>query len=91
MSPKPLSCLISKSKKRFNRNTLKLELPEYKYVGYKKSFRYRATNVWNLLPVELREKSYDQFKTNLTEKELNQITFGTLATGKALQEDFIYY
>ena len=75
-----------------NRNDLKLELPKYKYVGYKKSFRYRAVNVWNLLPEELRKKSYEQFRRDLSEKELNMITFGTLATGKALlNEDFYYY
>ena len=57
LSPKLLSSLISKSDKRKNRNSFKLELPKYNYVGFKKSFRYRATNVWNVLPIELRQKT----------------------------------
>ena len=74
-----------------HRNSFKLELPRYNYVGYKKSFRYRATNVWNVLPIELRQKTFNQFNKGLTEKELEKITFGTLATGTALQNDFIHY
>ena len=42
-----LTDLICKNNTRRTRNELKLELPRYKYAIFKKSFSYRAPNVWN--------------------------------------------
>ena len=59
-----LNILIKKScTTRSTRNSLRLDLPSFKYVNYKRSFNYRVANVWNNLPVEIRNKpSFAQFK-----------------------------
>ena len=45
-----LSDLLQKSTRRATRNVLKVDLPTFKYVEYKRSFRYRAAIDWNNLP-----------------------------------------
>jgi len=90
-----LQDLISKSASvRVTRNTLKLKAPSFRYVEYKRSFKYRAANIWNNIPISIREKqSYDAFKTALKKSDtIDKINFGSNQTGKALQyNDYIYY
>jgi len=71
-----------------------LKAPSFRYVEYKRSFKYRAANIWNNIPISIREKqSYDAFKTALKKSDtIDKINFGSNQTGKALQyNDYIYY
>ena len=86
-----LSDLLQKSTRRATRNALKVDLLTFKYVDYKRSFRYRAAIVWNNLPNDLPElPSYNSFKSNLKKSDvLEKISFNL--TGRALRSnDFIY-
>ena len=87
--------LITKSNSsRKNRNELKLEAPEFRYVEYKRSFRYRVATTWNNIPCSLREKSsISTFKTALKKSDiLEKINYSGCQTRKALKhEDYIYY
>ena len=93
LSPDPLNCLLTKSHARKNRNLFKTELPKFNYVPFKKSFRYRGSNVWNVLSNDLRGKpTFESFKNQLRKEDLGKITFGSLATGKAkYHNDFLYF
>ena len=90
-----LNILIKKScSTRSTRNSLRLELPSFKYVSYKRSFNFRATNIWNNLPIEIRTKpTFAAFKLALKKSNaLDMINFGTNQIGKALcYKDSIYY
>ena len=86
-----LSDLLHKSTQRTTRNLLKVDLPSFKYVDYKRLFRYRAAIVWNNLPNDLCElPSYDSFKNALKKLDaLDKISFNL--TGRVLRsDDFIY-
>ena len=94
ISPTPLHNLIVKSNTRSTRNKYKVNLPTFRYSLFKRSFTYRAANVWNNLQNEIREKpSFDTYKKALKDQNvLQRITFGSLATGKAINStNFIYY
>ena len=66
-----LSDLLQKSTRRVTRNALKVDLPTFKYVEYKRSFRYRAAIVWKNLPNDQHElSSYDSFKNNLKKSDI---------------------
>lgn len=48
--------------------------------------------MWNLLTDNVREQSLESFKKHLTEDVIGQITFGSLATGRArFHKDYAYY
>ena len=51
-----LSDLVKKSTSRTNRNAFKIDLPSFKYVDYKRSFKYRVAIVWNNIPNSIRDK-----------------------------------
>jgi len=58
--------LISKSTNQSTRNTQRLNIPSFRFVDYKRSFKYRAANVWNNIPVSIREKpSTESYKIAL--------------------------
>lgn len=87
-----LTCFINKSSNRKNRNSFKIDQPNFNYVDYKRSFTYRAAIVWNNIPDVIREKkSYEAFKRALKKSDcLDKINFNI--TGKALKhESYIYY
>ena len=88
-----LTNLICKNNTRRTRNELKLDVLSYKYSIFKKSFSYRAPNVWNNIPNDTRKKSYDMFKSELTKSDhLHKITFGSCATSRAIDyANYIYY
>ena len=90
----PLESLLTKSNTRQTRNKLKVDLPRFKYVLFKRSFAYRGAITWNALPNELRENSsYDSFKRNLSKSDaLLKISFGSSAICKSRDHiNFIYY
>ena len=91
--PPPLLSLIKKRFVRSTRRKNQIEQPNFKTKRYKSSFRYRASLIWNNIPDEIKEKSYDAFKIELkrNEKLLDSILIGTITSGKALDEAFIYY
>ena len=93
LSPPLLQTLIEKSETRLTRNQFKLDVPRYRYARFKKSFTYRAPNVWNNLPNATREKSsFDLFKKWLKESDLSKIKFGMSGTGRsAYNNEYIYY
>ena len=74
---------------------MKIDQPNFHYMAYKKSFRYRAATVWNIIPTSIREKtSLESFKNALRNdpKILNQINFGTNSTARARDPDnYLYY
>ena len=89
-----LDRLIIKSSKRSASNSMRLDLPSFKYVNFKNAFSYRVANVWNNLPIKLRKSAtYDAFKRALKKSDvLDMINFGCNQTGKALKyKDYIYY
>jgi len=66
---------------RVTHNTLKLEVPYFRYVEYK----YRAANDWNS-NFDIRKAVYDAFKTALKKtRRHDKINVGSNQTGKALQ------
>ena len=90
-----LKDMITKStSSRTTRNALKLDLPSFRYVDYKRSFRYRGAYIWNNIPTEIREKkSYMAFKNCLKRSDaLKKIFFAKYKSGKALDfENYFYY
>ena len=85
--------LVLKSQTRATRNHYKVDVPRFRYAPFKKSFAYRAANIWNNLSNDVRGKgSFKDFKDSIHENMMNKITFGSLATGRSqLNRDFIYY
>ena len=89
-----LSDLITKStSNRATRNTQRLEVPSFRYVDYKRSFKYRAANAWNNIPTSIREKrTFGSYKVALKKSDaIDKINFASNQTGRALlYEDYIY-
>ena len=87
-----LTDLLKKSEStRVTRNAFKVDLPSFKYVDFKRSFKYRVAIVWNNIPNSVREKkSFTCFKGALKKSDiLDKISFSF--TGRALNNaDFIY-
>ena len=82
------------SSSRTTRNKYRLILPTFKSTAFKQSFTYRSSIVWNNIPCELRQKnSTNTFKVALSKSDvLEQINFGTNATGRAYDHvDYIYF
>lgn len=90
-----LKDFINKSTKtKRTRNECKIDQPAFNYVGYKRSFAYRASTSWNLLPLCVREKkSLATFKKALLEsKVIPKINFGYNSTSRARDpENYLYY
>ena len=85
---------VTKSKTTRNtQNKYRIDLPTFKYIAYKRSFEYRAAIIWNNIPTELKEaSSIDVFKYSISKNNLlDKINFGTNATGRAKDLNFIYY
>ena len=85
--------LITKSSSRSTRNTQRLNIPSFRFVDYKRSYKYRAANIWNNIPSTIREKpSFDSFKAALKRTDaLDKINFTTNQTGRSLlHEEYIY-
>ena len=77
--------------KEGTRNSFKLDRPSFKYVDYKRPFKYRAAIVWNNIPNSIREKeSFDCFKFALKKSDiLEKINFNI--TGRALYSaNYVY-
>ena len=74
---------------------MKIDQPKFHYMAYKKSLRYRAATIWNIIPMSIREKtSLESLKNALRNdpKILNQINFGTNSTARARDPDnYLYY
>ena len=67
-SPPTLGRLISKSQTRATRNHYKVDVPRFRYAPFKKSFAYRAANIWNNLSNDVRGKgSFKDFKDSIHE------------------------
>jgi len=69
-----------------------LNIPSYKYANYKRSFKLRASTLWNNLPSKFKElDTIDSFKSALKKSDvLEHISFNT--TGLARDYlDYIYY
>ena len=87
-----LSDLIVKTKSRKSRNTLKIDMSSFKYVGFKRSFRYRNAIVWNNIPDKIKKMdNFKSFKKDLKKSDcLDKVNFKM--TGRALlHEEYIYY
>ena len=95
LSPPLLEDLVTKSTSiRTTRNSLKIDPPPFRYVDYKRSFRYRAAHIWNNIPISVREqKSYGAFKSGLKKSDaLEKVIFTKNYAGKAPNyKDYIYY
>ena len=93
-SPLLKSFIDKSTKTKSTRNDCKLNQPSYNYVGYRRSFAYRAATSWNLLPPLVREKnSLESFKEALIDsKVLPKINFGYNSTSRARDPDtYLYY
>lgn len=90
-----LDDLITKTTStRVTRNSLKVDPPKYRYVDYKRSFRYRAAHIWNNIPVCIREKaSYDSYKYALKKSDaLEKLIFTKNNVVKGPNyRDYIYF
>lgn len=85
--------LIDKSNSsQRTRNAWRLNIPSFKYVNYKRSFKLRAATLWNNLSPRVKElNSIDSFKNVLKKSDvLERINFGHNATGLARDLDYIY-
>lgn len=94
LSPSPLASLVEKrSTTRCTRKNMLIKQPQFKTIRYKTSFRYRASVLWNNLADDIKRKSYETFKLDLTKDVsiLNQIQFQTFISGKALDDAYEYY
>ena len=81
-----LNDLATKStSSRVSQNALKIEILSFRYVDYKQLFKYRATHIWNNIPMEICElKSSVAFKQVLKKSGvLKKIFFTKSISGKA--------